>query len=512
MTYSTKDLISVLNSAFFTLAIRIITLFILSRLLEPASFGVVAFSFSIQSIASIIAQVDLRDSIIRNEKLTKAHFNTSLFIAALSASLIYILLFLFSPQIELHSGVENSSAAIRLIGLCILLENLSAPCEALLVRLKYVRKISVVNTFSYTFGFSVIGIVLSYVYPSWISLVFAWLGLSAVKLAGYVYALSKIQVNHFFGSNGLHYPLKETIRELLNLSLFGTLNKLVSTLSRQIDNIIIGATLGNNLLGFYSRSYSLAKSPVDALLGLSTRLIVYPTFAGAKENVTLLKKSILVSLEIGSTFLFLTGVVLLLNSKDIIEVMLGVGWDQSIIPFGILSFALSIGYAQRFAVAIGRALNVQFNLLIFNIFLVLILTASIYIGSALLGIIGASLGVLLSSIISWVGSIFFIKTYGKLSFRDVTSSLKGSLFTSSAYAAAFFAFNKTLHGSEISPLLKFLTLNAFSLAVFIFLVPLFPRVFLSTRLIQIINTRVSNLRSNNRLKNFLIMVLKFTSR
>jgi teichuronic acid exporter len=125
----------------------------------------------------------------------------------------------------------------------------------------------------------------------------------------------------------------------------------------QADNVIVGRTLGNEALGFYSVAMHLASLPVQRVSAVLNQ-VSFPVFSRFQHDIVTVKLQLLKTLSLLSFIAFpiLWGISSV--SPELVEVVLGKKWQSAVLPLQILSlimpFRMLVGFLPSITDAIGK--------------------------------------------------------------------------------------------------------------------------------------------------------------
>jgi PST family polysaccharide transporter len=148
---------------------------------------------------------------------------------------------------------------------------------------------------------------------------------------------------------------KKTLKPHINFSLplvgMGSINYW----SRNADNFFIGKFLGAELLGIYSRSYSIMMLPVGRISGVLSS-VLFPSLSLIQDDS---QRVTSIFLKITRAIAFVTFplmAMLALGAKDFVNLILGDEWSE-MIP--ILQILASVGALQSLATLNGNIFLVK---------------------------------------------------------------------------------------------------------------------------------------------------------
>jgi O-antigen/teichoic acid export membrane protein len=473
-----QDTGRVLNLSAAMLLIKLGTLMVLARLLLPEHFGPVALALAIQSIIASIAQLDLRDALIQSRLISRAHLLWAFRTLTVTGLGGYAGLVLGGPQLSVLFGMPDFARVLPVVALCLILAVMQAPFEALLIRRRHVRAIAMASIWGYALGFAGLGISLALVAPSAIALAWAYVSLEALKLAYMIwsYQCLPMQPDEFSSApDGGKWTLRH---DLLRFAVFGTLNRLFSDANKKIDNLIVGLLLGASALGFYSRSYALAAAPIDTVLGMSIRSILFPALAGRQDEAVRFRSSVRRTFTLVASVIMPIGITTFVLAPEIVPLIFGPGWDAAIFPLQCLALTLALRFGPRIAVAVGRALGKQKNLFFMNVTMTVIMVGAVWIGASLGGLNGASIATLATAVLHFAAASVLLVRLAQISMLELLSELSRPFLLSLLYFGILFTIVQVLRHTFDIAIISIFGSSVGALVSLVALCLLSPHVFL----------------------------------
>ena len=150
-------------------------------------------------------------------------------------------------------------------------------------------------------------------------------------------------------------------RELLRFGGGTSLSLVLNFWALHGDYVVIGSALGSKPLGYYSRAYQLV-STVPGMLGRLHTMILFPAFSRAQSDLGYLGQALRVGTEATAALtlpLCAWGLVL---GPELITVLLGPGWELTVLPFQILSLGVYFRAAYNLSASIIWATGHVFSL------------------------------------------------------------------------------------------------------------------------------------------------------
>ena len=326
-----RGIVSIGLSKYFGMLITFLATVILSRVLTPAEFGIVAIAVSISTLLIIISDLGISASIIQNKTLDDKDLNSLHTIVFSFGIFLALTAFFLSNKLAVFFEEMELEKIITLFSFYIVLFSLQVVPKAKLNRNRKFIKLGRIFAVSQLIsgitaiimaigGYGVYSIVAKYITDSLVSsLLYSYS--SKLKLTINIKAASFLKVFRY-----------SFYQFLFNLNAF---------FSRNIDNFFLGKSLGKFDLGIYDRAYQLMHMP-NLLTTQVFNSVLHPVLSEKQSNVDEIYSeyrkvffaTALVGLPI-SVFLFF-------SSSEIIPIVYGSQWINSVVVFKIL--ALSVGF------------------------------------------------------------------------------------------------------------------------------------------------------------------------
>jgi PST family polysaccharide transporter len=325
---SHKTITATLWSAFGVYTNRFLTLLIaavLSRLLTPEDFGIIAMVTVISGFMSIFADAGIGSAVVQfRDFKVKDHqslFSLSLLLGLLLAGLLafgssFVAVFFDNPDLRKVAAVMALAFPCSTLGI--------VP-RGMLQREMRFREVAVVNVAT-AFVAGLIGIVMAFTGWGYWALVAKTLSYNFLSSLSFL-ILAKLApvprwnvavIRKIFGYSG-------------NLTLFSTINYW----ARNLDNLLIGKFLGTAPLGFYNRAYQLMMLPLSMLTSVISP-VLHSALAERQNDIPAMYRGYrkVIRLIALASIPGMTFAVIM--APELIRVVWGDQWDQTIPIFAIL--------------------------------------------------------------------------------------------------------------------------------------------------------------------------------
>jgi teichuronic acid exporter len=239
-------------------AIRMAVLLVLARLVAPASFGVFALASTIVNVIGLIYGQGMTAALTQRARLEKRHIGSALVALLVSGTLASAAVVLIAPHIT-RSSMPQLSSLLLILSLQFPLNAVSGTAMALWRRDLRFRRMAVVTT-------------VSQLVASVISIAIALYGFGVWSLAARVLVEAVVMLLftlHAAPWSSLREASWSAYREMIRFGMPVAGGNLLSLGRARLDELVIGAILGMEALGYYS----LARRQTDGIASLLPSVI-----------------------------------------------------------------------------------------------------------------------------------------------------------------------------------------------------------------------------------------------
>lgn len=311
--------------------ISLIVTAVLSRILSPEEFGIVAIATVIIAFFTMFTEIGIAPAIIQNKSLTENDLS-SIFSFTIWSGLILSVLFISSA-----SSIANYYNSTILEPICYLLSItlFFSSCQIVPNGLIYKDKdfkFIAIRSFS-------------------VQLISGTIAIGSIFLGFGIYALL---VNPILSSillfiiSYIRKPVKfrlrfklNSLKKIFSFSVYQFLFNLINYFSMNLDKLIIGKYLNINSLGYYEKSYRLMMLPLQTITHVVSP-VMHPIFSEFQNDYKKLSDSYLQVVKFLAYISFPLSALLFFTSRELVLLVFGMQWEKSILSFQI--FSLSIGF------------------------------------------------------------------------------------------------------------------------------------------------------------------------
>jgi O-antigen/teichoic acid export membrane protein len=381
--------------------IRLTSNLILTRLLFPEAFGLMATAMLLMTLLQVFSDTGVKTALIQHPKgKSKEFINTSFIITLVRNSLLFIIVTLSIQPISNFYVQPSLQPLLWIMSFTFLLEALINPSLAILVKDMRIEKQVLYNIGSQFAGF-VLTIILTVTLGSAIALAWGYL-LTSVFRVVISYLIDpyrpKLQWDPVAG------------RELIHFGKYILLNTMIAWVAFNFDRLMIGKLLGMELLGIYNIALYLGVFLTEILVQIfaNSYFPAICSIASDRERVqNIYRRSMKVIVSVAIPLALLLAVF----SHDIIRFL----YDPRYHIAGVALFWISLRSA------VGVIVNLQSSTLL-ALGKPKLVTLSNSIGLIILffmlpaftrqyGLTGTGVSILGSSLIVGVTQLYFLRKY-----------------------------------------------------------------------------------------------------
>ncbi len=314
------------------IVLQLVALFVLSRLLKPAEYGLLAMATVAVNFAYLLRDMGTAAAVVQKENLTEQTTNTVFWLNVGMGLLLALVLVVSSPFLAGYFGIDRLAPVLCLLAVVFPITSASAVHQSLQERASAFRTLARIEIVSAVVGL-VVAIVLAYLGFGVFSLV--WQTLSSALCSS------------------LQLWLASTWRpkKIWNMaefkSLWGFSGNLtgytfINYFARNADSMVIGRVLGSVQLGIYSQAYKVMMFPLQSMSYVAGRAL-FPVMSRQQNERPKMAQLYFRSLRLIATLTAPLMAGLWLLREPFVALALGPQWGQ--VPI-VLAWLAPIGFLQ----------------------------------------------------------------------------------------------------------------------------------------------------------------------
>lgn len=294
------------------IASALLILPILTRLLDPADFGILAVGMPIVLFMMLFNDMGIGPALVRADNPSKAFWSTAFFTNLFMGALLTLIVYLTAGLVAQGFKLPRAEPILQALAFALILNCFSVVPGAWLLRQFQFRSLALVEIVSSFTGIAV-AIYSAYQGAGAWALVWQQLTMFAIK-SSMLWALARVPISLTFKWSEIRTVLP-FISNLLG-------SQIINFFARNSDNFIIARWLGDAALGFYSIAYRIMLMPIQFFAwGIASVLLA--TLSTFKSDLPRVKSACLRVFRIIAliTFPAMAGIAAL--SEPIVGFLLG---------------------------------------------------------------------------------------------------------------------------------------------------------------------------------------------
>ena len=202
---------------------------------------------------------------------------------------------------------------------------------------------------------------------------------------------------------------RQHFKAIFGFGAYATGTRVFSTVTYNIDNLLIGKLLGSSPLGAYSLAFNLTETLRQSLSKVINN-VMFPVFGKNQDNIKKLKNYFLNIIKINAIIIYPVMGFLFLFSHEIIFFIFGAKWEDAVEPIKILSVAMMIHLMINSFTSLLRGIGKpELEMKIIMVLTILVLIPGLVIGIKIAGLTGAAYAILTNKIILVLVALVVLK-------------------------------------------------------------------------------------------------------
>lgn len=325
-----------------TIIVQLVAIVVLSRLLPPEDFGIIAMIMAVIAFMTLFRDMGLSTASIQKVDLTHQQMSALFWLNIVVGLTLALLVLAISPAVAWFYGRPELQPVCALLSVSFIIVSLGAQHGAMMQRELRFKPKAIADVSG-----AVVNLLVS--------------ALLALKGAGY-WSLAWGTVCGALATTFLYLCLgrfrpsaprrTSGIRELLGFGADVTAFEIVNYFSRNLDNILLGRIWGAPVLGMYTRAYQMMMLPIHSLR-TPINAVAFPVLSRLRNDPVSFRNYYR---RIASLLAFLSMPLmafLTINAENVVVLSIGEKWRQVIPIFMLLGIT---GFIQPVAGLRGMVL------------------------------------------------------------------------------------------------------------------------------------------------------------
>lgn len=297
----------------------------LARILSPSEFGVVGMALVFITISQVFIDVGFASALIHRQDNTSLTYSSVFYLNLFLGLLLTALFYFAAPLIGAFYKNEQITNLVRWLSLIFVFNSMDI-VQMTILKKTLNFKVLTIRTFIATTVGGILGIISAFFGLGVYSLVIQSL---STAILGTILLWTTSQ-----WKPDLKFSMKE-VKKLSGYSSFIFFDRVLSSLSNQLDVLAVGKLFSPAMLGYYTRATSL-RNIVSTYSSSSLTAVFFPVLSSLQDDNKQYEK---VYFKVISVIAFLsyllTGIMCILG-EDIILLLFGPKWLPSVVIFQVL--------------------------------------------------------------------------------------------------------------------------------------------------------------------------------
>jgi O-antigen/teichoic acid export membrane protein len=312
--------------------LQMISLFILSRLLQPSEYGLLAMATVATNFAFLLRDMGTGAAVVQKENLTEETKSTVFWLNVAMGFLLTLALLIAAPFMASYFRIDKLAAVLCLLSIVFPITSASAVHQSLLERRSGFKTLARIEITSAVLGL-IVAITLAYLGFGVYSLVWNTLA-SAICASLQLWAVSPWRPKKIWDAAEL--------RSLWGFSGNLTGFNFINFFARNADSIVIGRVLGSVQLGIYGQAYKVMMFPLQSMSYVAGRAL-FPVMSRQQADRPKMAHLYFRSLRLIATLTAPMMAGLWLLREPFVAIALGPRWTQ--VPI-VLAWLAPVGFLQ----------------------------------------------------------------------------------------------------------------------------------------------------------------------
>ncbi|WP_435169052.1 lipopolysaccharide biosynthesis protein [Falsirhodobacter sp. 1013] len=310
------------------LGCQITSVIVLSRLLQPDDFGIVAMAAPVAAFVGLFLDMGLTQATVQKKSITAAEVNSLFWINMAVSAVLGVIMILISPLVARFYGEPQVALLVAVMSLQLLVVGLGAQHSALVTRRMAFGRLALLESVGALLGLATAIAWAYFERTYWALFVGGMTTMVFMTLGCWISSHWRPGVPRWASGT------KDMVRFGAGLTGFNFAN----FFGRNIDQILIGRHWGNQQLGLYDRANRLLLFPLQQVIYPLGKVMV-PALSRLSHEPERYRKAYL---RVAPLLLFVAvpGVAVAIATADfLIPLALGDQWEGSVRIFQALGFA-----------------------------------------------------------------------------------------------------------------------------------------------------------------------------
>lgn len=386
---------------FSTRIIAYIRIAILARILTPAQFGVFGIAYLILALIEIITETGINVFLVQ-EKNENEYINSAWIVSIVRGIVISLVILVLAPFVISFFNSPESLQVLLLISVVPVIRGFINPSVVKFQKNLEFRKEFIYKSFIF-------------VVETFTVIIFALMTKSAICFAvGLIIgALLEVILSFFLVRPIPNFSLKlDQAVKIMARGKWITAAGVFNYLFHHGDDFVVGKILGVSSLGLYDVAYRISSLPISEVSDVVSR-VAFPVYSKISDDNSRLKSAYIKTALITTLIVIPIGVIFFIIPEFIIKVVLGEQWIQASPVFQILTIYGVLRAISNTTSPLFWGIKKQEFVTIITFISFLAVAIIIIPLIQYFGIIGASVSVVIATMVGLFVNLYFLSTVFK---------------------------------------------------------------------------------------------------
>jgi len=384
---------------------------ILARLLAPSDFGLLGIAMLAIATLETFSQTGFQAALIQKKDDVESYLDTAWTVSAIRGIVLFLILFFCAPIVAKFFNSPQATLVIKVIAISTLISGFRN-----IGILFFQKELEFNKQFFYELSATLVdltvAITLAFILRNVWALVWGGLAANFVRLfMSYIIQPYRPRIRFE----------KEKFQELFSFGRWVLGSSILIFLITQGDDIFVGKMLGVTALGFYQMAYLISNLPATEITHVISQ-VTFPAYSKMQNDVKRLREAYLDVLKLTAFVSIPMAGGIFILAPEFTQIFLGAKWMPMVPAMQVLVLA---GLVRSIAATTGpifHGIGKPRIDTMWQVIRLIVLIALIYPLTMRWGILGVSITVLFSILVSTIGFSFMvikitkceIKNFGKM--------------------------------------------------------------------------------------------------
>ncbi|PSW03727.1 lipopolysaccharide biosynthesis protein [Photobacterium lipolyticum] len=330
---------------------QILVLAVLARYITQTEFGLVTVTMVVIGLGRQFAEALIRPVIVQRESLSTRDIGTASVLSWVFGAVALISMWLLAPFIGRWFSEPDIVPIITALSFVFLLQAPSLVAEGLLHRELKFTVLAFAEVLSFVLGYTLVGVTLALAEVGVWALVWACIAQVGIK--------SLILIWKKPDSLKVAFD-RDSFRHILWMAGGFSSGKLLGYAATQVDYLVVAGAMNSTAVGIYGRAYQLVTMPV-MLFGQVLERVMFPVYSRLQSDLQRATEHYGHAIALSAILMAPTSVLLVVLAPEIVRLILGPDWSETVVPLQILASTLLFRMGYKLNDSLTKAFGLVYQ-------------------------------------------------------------------------------------------------------------------------------------------------------